>query len=407
MINKDQIRNNFSIYKNYKHERGLPLVYLDSASTSLTPDSVVEAMSEYYTHYRSNTERSSFSLSLRAEAEVDLAREKVAKFIDAESKENIIFTSGATDAANKIVDMLIDNPQQGLTFLTSVVEHHSVYVTLEQKAKKSGVRLLYTEIKEDGSLDYDALERNVVDEKVNVIFTQLASNVTGQVNDLARIKQIANRVGSLVVCDASQAIGHMPVSVETLGVDALFFSAHKMCGPTGVGVLYVKKELLQKLIPTTYGGGSVQKVSKETITFQEGTKKFEPGTANISGIIGLGSAISFIEKLGLDQTFLFIDNLLDYTVKELQKINNISIYSAKENIGIVSFSIGDIHAHDVEYLLAEAGIATRAGYHCAENFTRHISKVPLTRISLHIYNTKEDIDTLVLEIINIIKKFGK
>ena len=400
MASKIKVRDNFSIYKNYLKDTGHPLVYLDSASTSLTPDCVVEAMSQYYTHYRSNIERSSFGLSIKAGSQVNKVRRQVADFISAPDDTSVLFTSGATDAANRVIDMLIKKVGDGESFLTSVLEHHSVYVTLEEKCKKTNTPLIYSPVLSDGTLDYEAIEINIKKNNVKVIFTQLASNVTGQVNKLVKIREIAEKHDCIVVCDGSQAVGHISVSVVDLGVDVLFFSGHKMFGPTGVGVLYVKNDLLNKLTPSVFGGGAVVKVRGSEIIYQEGIKGFEPGTANIAGIIGLGRAVSFIDEISLQEISVKVDDLLEYTLEQFSKITNISVYSTKENVGIVSFSIQGIHAHDIEYLLGEAGMAVRAGYHCAESFTRHISEVPLTRVSLHVYNSKEDIDILTSEIKN-------
>ncbi len=405
MIKAETIRQDFPIFENYKNEYSRDLIYLDSASSSLTPEPVLKAMDDYYRYFRSNTERSSFVLSQKASRYVASARQAVADFIETENEETIIFTSGATDAANRIVDMLMASLPEKSKILTSDLEHHSVFVSLEEKVKNSSHELVYFKLDAGGDIDYDNLEKTILEQKPGVIFVQLASNITGQVNDLARIKSIADTNSAIVVCDASQAVGHIKVSVKELNVDALFFSAHKMCGPTGVGALYIAPQL-KKLSPSVFGVNAVEKVSRTEISFQENIKAFEPGTGNIAGVIGLGAAIAYLEEIGLENISEHSKYLNKYCCEKLQAIEGLTCFSASGGLGIVSFCHDKIHAHDLEFLLAEKGIALRSGFHCAESFARHLSDKPLVRISLYLYNTKSDIDNCLEAFSDIFKKFG-
>ncbi len=403
MIDTNKIQSDFSIFENYKKENGKDLVYLDSASSSLTPNSVLSKMNEYYTQYRSNIERSSFGLSVRAYNEFENTRSLVAKLIGA-SRENIVFTSGATDSANKLVDMILTaNADQPLRIATSLREHHSVLVTLRVKSKKQNVEIQYIEPNDNGTFSLNKLKELMDSFKPEFVFIQAANNVTGEIIDVHSCADIIHKCGGRLVCDASQMVGHTPFEVRD--IDAVFFSAHKMCGPTGVGVLYCSTGLLPELSPATFGGGGVVSVSGTEVKFAEGTKRFEPGTQNIAGVIGFGAALSYLEEIGIDNIHTHTKELVEYATGKLSTIPRIHIFAAESNSGVLAFYIEHIHTHDIESLLAVKGIAVRAGLHCAELFVKSISDKPLTRASFYIYNTKADVDSLYDELMGICTLF--
>jgi cysteine desulfurase / selenocysteine lyase len=396
MLDPYTIREDFSIYKNYTADTNKKLVYLDCASSSLTPDVVVTDMSLYYTQYRSNIERSSFGLAQRAKLECDLARKDIAQFINA-STDELIFTSGATDAANKVVDMITQvQSARPVRILTSIAEHHSVFVTLLQKKVYTNYEVEFISVDETAGISCEIFEHKIKEYKPDYVFMQYANNVTGAVYKMSDYTKIVHSYNAQIVCDASQAVGHVHVDVEKDEIDILFFSGHKMLGPTGIGVLYCRKNILEQFHPTTYGGGAVESVSLRHIEFTQGVKRFEPGTQNISGIIGLASAVRYIEHIGgIAAVEAHSEDIFKYALSRLSQIDRLHYIFAPKNCGIISFYFEHVHTHDVEAILADSGVAVRSGYHCAETLVRHISDTPLTRISFYIYTTKEDIDILV------------
>jgi cysteine desulfurase / selenocysteine lyase len=410
MIDSEQIQADFTIYAKYQADTGKSLVYLDSASTSLTPDSVVSVMHEYYSTYRANIERSSFSLAVRAESAYEAARIGIANFIQADTSE-IIFTSGATDAANKLVRMLVQEYKNNSTssgtlrVLTSVREHHAVLVTVLSEIGRGEIELKYIESDDSPELTVELFQKAVTDFRPHYVFLQHANNVTGEILDMQKFAEVSHSAGAKLFCDGSQAVGHIEVNVKKLGVDAYFFSGHKMLGPTGVGVLYIEPTLLSKLSPVTFGGNAVSRVRQDGFELRPGIKQFEPGTQNIAGVIGLGAAVEYIQTIGIGSIVEHTQDMLVYAKRELSQIPEVHLYAASHNVGIVSFYIDNIHTHDIESMLSDAGIAVRSGYHCAEVFVRHISAKPLTRISLHIYNTQSDIDALIQTLQTIVAKF--
>ncbi|MEN9852201.1 MAG: hypothetical protein RI996_144 [Candidatus Parcubacteria bacterium] len=394
----ENIREDFVIYTKYIQKTGMDLVYLDSASSSLTPNLVVEKMNEYYTEYRSNIERSNFGLSQRAKTECDRARVQIARLIGA-TPEEIIYTSGATDAANKIVDMICNTGSgKTLRILTSILEHHSILVTLLEKKQQLQYELDFFDIDSGGDIVLEQFKKKIEEYKPDYVCMQYASNVTGAIYDINTYADIAHTQGAKLICDGSQAVGHVSVDVKSSNIDVLFFSGHKMLGPTGIGVLYIEQRMLETLKPTVFGGNAVVSVSKGGVIFQEGVKRFEPGTQHISGIIGLGAAAEYILDIGIEQIVKHTQTIHTYAMSQLSSISRISLVSAPNNCGIISFYFQHIHTHDVEALLSERGIAVRSGYHCAERLVTEVIGKPLTRISIYVYTTQRDIDALVTEL---------
>lgn len=401
-------KNEYQIFESFENEFLKPLVYLDSASSSLTPRVVVDAMSNYYNTYRSNIDRGEFIFAQRALDKYEDSRKLVAEYVGA-TEEEIFFTSGATDSANKLFDMwvcLLDI-KDGDSVAVSSLEHHAVYVTIYEKCKKLGIRVLEIPLKDDHSID-TALYQDILSKKPKLVFIQHANNVTGKVLDIKNLADQAHGAGSYFISDGSQAVGHIDVDVKTRGVDSYFWSAHKMCGPTGVGVVYIPKHIISKMKPTVYGGGIVTKVDSKKIEYIENIKCFEPGSPNIAGVIGLGEAVEYLQNIGIQNIENHSKEITSILIKKLENIEGVSIITEREvtkNTGIVSFSVEGVHTHDLTYLLAKSGIAVRSGFHCAEPFVRSISETAVTRISIYIYNTKEDIDILIKELKKIIQKF--
>ncbi|MEK7568492.1 MAG: cysteine desulfurase [Patescibacteria group bacterium] len=401
-----------------------PLVYLDNAATSQTPRVVLDAMEAYYTDFRANIHRGSYEEGEMASAAYEEARGKVARFIGADPRE-VIFTSGATASSNMLVSMLehsisgsSDLPQEGQNFLrylksgdeivTTVMEHHASLIPLQALAKRQGLTLKHLPLGKDSlTIDHAVLEK-LITEKTKIVSVMLASNVTGAVNDVARIAECAHKVGALVICDATAAVGHMPVDVKKLSVDFLYFSGHKMCGPTGTGMLWGRGELLEKLEPSVYGGGIVDEVTLEKATWRGVPARFEAGTPNIAGAIGLGVAVEYLEKIGLTNIQEHSAMLVNEAIKQLEKISGVTVYAEcdVQNVGVVSFVVDGVHSHDVAEILGREGVAVRAGHHCAMPFITALGVPATTRASFYLYNTMSDIDALVRGIKKAQEVFG-
>lgn len=405
---------------------GLPrtLVYLDTAATSQTPQVVLDAMDAYYTSFRANVHRGSYEEGEMATAAYEDARAKVARFIGADLRE-IIFTAGATASSNMLVSMLEYSTQgspglpkedrdflgflnPGNEIVTTVMEHHASMIPLQEFAKRNGLTINYIGLPYGGlGLDYGVAEK-LITSKTKIVSVMLVSNVTGVVNDVARIAEMAHKVGALVICDGTAAVGHIPVDVQKLGVDFLYFSGHKMCGPTGVGVLWGRGELLEKLEPGVYGGGIVDEVTLEKATWRDVPLRFEAGTPNIAGVIGLGAAVEYLEKIGIENIHTHCASLANEAIKKLEEISGVTVYAARDtqNVGTVSFTIDGIHPHDIAEILGRDGVAIRAGHHCAMPLHTALGILATVRASFYFYNTHADIDALVAGVKKVQEIFG-
>ncbi len=373
------------------------LVYLDSAASSQTPEVVIKEMDEYYRSYRSNVHRSMYSVGERATSKYEDARGKVAKFIGSEVDE-IIFTGGSTASVNMLVYSLenylkLKNDDE---IVTTVMEHHSSLIPLQELAKRNSLILKHINITEDFELDYEEADK-LITNKTKIVSVTLASNVLGTINDIKRLSYMAHSVGAILICDATKAVGHIKVNVEELGCDFLVFSGHKMCGPTGIGVLYGKKSILKKLPPSIFGGGIVEEVSLQTAKYSSVPSRFEAGTPNISGAIGLGVAVEYLNGIDLNSIHEHIKDLVEYALEQLEKIEDVKIFSQKNidsNAGIVSFAVDGIHPHDIVEIAGRDNVALRAGHHCAQPLMDMLGVGSLVRASFYVYNDKNDIDAL-------------
>ncbi len=397
MIDTTQIRKDFP---QYADDANRPFCYLDNAATSLTPTCVLEDVDAYYKTYRANVHRGIFREAARATEAYENVRTKVATFIDAASPKEVIFTAGATDSSNMLVRMLEASGRiRGkANIVTTEAEHHGALVPLQELALRAHTQMRIVTIDEATfHLDYKKAEE-FIDENTAIVSVVLASNVTGAINDVRRIADIAHRHGAIVLVDATAAMGHIPVSVRLLGADALYFSGHKMFAPTGVGVLWVKSELLETLPPSSFGGHMVSRVTSETAEWAPVPERFEAGTKNIGGVIGLGRAIDYIVGISLSEIHKHNAMLAFYAIHTLEQIEGVKVFSPcdpEKNIGIVSFTCDFAHPHDVAEILARDNVAVRPGHHCAMPLHEALGAPATIRASFHVYNTKADVDALV------------
>ncbi|RFB15061.1 cysteine desulfurase [Bacillus sp. HNG] len=392
-MNIHDIRSMFPILE--QEVNGKPLVYLDSAATSQKPVQVIETMDRYYREYNSNVHRGVHTLGTKATDAYENAREKVRKFINASSIQEIIFTRGTTTAMNTIAESYgRDNLKEGDEIVITYMEHHANIIPWQQIAKRTGAKLKYIPLQEDGSIDLKDVEATVTNQ-TKIVSVTMVSNVLGAINPIKEITEIAHRNGAIMVVDGAQAAPHMKIDVRDLGCDFLAFSGHKMCGPTGIGVLYGKKALLEKMEPVETGGEMIDFVDLYESTWKELPWKFEAGTPIIAGAIGLGAAIDFLEDIGLDQILEHEHNLANYAMERLSQVEGLTIYGPKHRAGLVTFNIDDVHPHDVATVLDADGIAVRAGHHCAQPLMKWLKVSATARASFYLYNTEQEIDKLV------------
>jgi len=395
MLSKE-IRNHFPILD--QEINGHKLVYLDSAATSQKPLQVIEAISKYYKYDNSNVHRGVHSLGNRATEGYEGAREKVRKFINAKSTEEIIFMRGATTGLNTVAKSYGGaNVGEGDEIVITYMEHHSNIIPWQQLAKEKGAVLKYIDLDEDGTLSLDKV-REAVTERTKIVSVMYVSNVLGTMNPIKEITEIAHAHGAVMVVDGAQAAPHLKLDVQKLDCDFLAFSGHKMCGPTGIGVLYGKKELLDKMEPIEFGGEMIDFVGLYDSTWKELPWKFEGGTPIIAGAIGLGAAIDYLEEIGLENIERHEHELAEYAMERMSEIAGITIYGPqdpKKRAGIVTFNLEEVHPHDVATVLDMNGIAVRAGHHCAQPLMKWLDVSATARASFYIYNTVEDVDFLV------------
>ncbi|MDT9756658.1 cysteine desulfurase [Heyndrickxia coagulans] len=395
-----EVRRQFPILD--QEVNGHPLVYLDSAATSQKPLRVIEAVNQYYREYNSNVHRGVHTLGTKATDHYEGAREKVRKFIGAESTEEIIFTKGTTAGLNLVARSFGDaQVQEGDEIVITYMEHHSNLIPWQQLAKRKGAVLKYVPMQKNGTLRLEDVEKTVT-ERTKIVAAALVSNVLGTINPVKEMAKIAHSRGAYMVVDAAQGAPHMKVDVRDIDCDFLAFSGHKMCGPTGIGVLYGKKALLEEMEPLEYGGEMIDFVGLYDSTWKELPWKFEGGTPIIAGAIGLGEAIDFLEEIGLDEITAHEQDLSAYCLGQLSELEGITVYgpeSADERAGLVTFNLENVHPHDAATILDAEGIAIRAGHHCAQPLMKWLDVTATARASFYLYNTKEDIDKLVAGIV--------
>lgn len=374
------------------------LVYLDSAATSLKPQVVLDAEQTYYSEYGVNIHRGVYALSVKATDAFEAVREQVRSFINAKSTKEIVFTKGTTEAVNVVAHSFGQQLHQGDVILLSEMEHHANIVPWQALVKGIGVELRWIPVDERGELDLSTIDQLL--SGVKLVAVSQMSNVTGVVNDVKTIIQKAHAVGAKVLVDGAQSVPHMPVDVQDLDCDFLVFSAHKMLGPTGVGVLYAKEEILNTMEPYQRGGDMILEVTKDGATWNELPYKFEAGTPNIAGVIAFGAALTYLRQLGMQQVWQHDQELAAYGVQELQKIQGLTLPSANAVAplgrgAVLAFTLEGIHPHDVGSILDDQNIAVRAGHHCAMVLHTKLGIQATVRASGYIYTKKEDIDALV------------
>ncbi|EGF3617922.1 cysteine desulfurase [Listeria monocytogenes] len=396
MIDIQKIRADFPILAQEINEK--PLAYLDNAATSQKPKQVIEALTHYYEFDNANVHRGVHTLAARATDAYESARGKVAKFIHAREVAEIIFTRGTTSAINLVVDSYAEaNIEAGDEIVISYLEHHSNLIPWQQLVKRKGAVLKYIELEEDGTISVEQAKKTI-GEKTKIVALAHVSNVLGTITPIKEIAAIAHQFGAVILVDGAQAVPHMEVDVVDLDADFYAFSGHKMMAPTGIGALYGKRELLDAMEPTEFGGEMIDFVELYDSTWKELPWKFEAGTPIIGGAIALGAAIDYLAEVGLANIHAHEQALVSYAIEEMSKIEGITIYGPKDaskRCGLVTFNLEGAHPHDIATILDEDGIAIRAGHHCAQPLMKWLDVSSTARASFYIYNTKEEIDALI------------
>jgi cysteine desulfurase/selenocysteine lyase len=404
IVNSYELRNDFPIFK--KKINGKDLVYLDNASTTQKPYSVINSITDFYSNYNSNIHRAVYQLAEEATELYEQSRKKIANFINVRPEE-IIFTRNTTESINLIAHSWArSNLKKNDVIAITEIEHHSNIVPWQILCQEIGTRLEYVGIDESGFLDIEYLIELISSRKVKLVSISHMSNVLGTIVPIERIVKTAHQYDIPVIVDGAQSVPHMPVDVKKLDCDFLVFSAHKMLGPTGVGVLYAKKELLEKMKPFMAGGDMIKEVFKFHTNYNDVPYKFEAGTPNIADVVGFGAAVEYLEKIGMENIRNHEIYLTEYALESMQSLKYITIYGpmdSKFRGGVISFNIADIHPHDLATIMNDHGIAIRSGHHCAQVLMQRLDVPATSRASFYIYNTKEEIDKFV----NAIKEAGR
>lgn len=379
-----KIRNDFPIFKDDK------LVYLDNAAMALKPKCVIDAVDNYYARYGVNVHRGVYGLSYEATELYENARDTIANFIGAK-REEIIYTRGTTSALNLVAQSYgMEFIEAGDEVITSELEHHSSHMPWFNVCKKKGATLKYIPLNEEGRITVEAFKK-VISKNTKVVALNYVSNVMGYISPVKEIIKIAHEYGAVVIVDGAQAVPHMNVNVKELDCDFLAFSGHKLCGPTGIGILYGKKELLEKMPPIEFGGDMADEVSKDDQTYKAVPYKFEAGTPIIAGAIGLAEAIKYISHFGMDNILAHEKHLHDFAVSEISKLDGITVYNKTAETGIIAFNIDGVHPHDAASVFDNSHVCIRAGHHCAQLITKWLDVVGTVRASFYIYNDEEDV----------------
>ena len=407
------------------------IAYLDSAATTQKPMQVINAISEYYKNANANPHRGAYKLSLESTKVYDEARKKVAKFINAKSEKQIVFTRNATESLNLIAYSYgLNNLGSKDKIVLSIMEHHSNLVPWQYVSRKTGSTLEYMYINKTGEITDEEIDSKIV-EGTKIVGITHVSNVLGTINPIEKIIKKAHSVGAIAVVDASQSVPHMKIDVQKLDADFLVFSGHKMLAPLGIGVLYAKSELLEEMKPFLFGGDMIEYVYEQNATFAEVPTKYEAGTQNVEGAVGLSSAIDYLNNIGMDKVQTIEKELTKYALEELQKLafvtsygpggtENTETFSASNNVrsagwnniensqaGVISFNVNGVHPHDVASVLDSENVCIRSGNHCAQPLLRYMGLESTCRVSFYIYNTKEDVDKLIDALYKTKKLFAK
>ena len=374
------------------------ITYLDSGATTQKPIQVIKAVEEFYQKYNANPHRGAYSLSVEATEQYENTRTKIAKFINAKHREEIIFSKNATESLNLIAYSYgLDNLKKDDEVVISIMEHHSNLVPWQKMTKQTGSKLNYMYINENYEITDEEIESKITD-KTKIVGITHVSNVLGTINNVKKIIKYAHKKGAVVIVDASQSIPHMKIDVQDLDADFLVFSGHKMLAPLGIGVLYGKREILNKMTPFLMGGDMIEYVYEQETTFAPLPNKFEAGTQNVEGVIGLGAAIDYIENLGYDKIKEIEHEVISYARQELSKLDYLTLYTTpneEKHSSVISFNINGVHPHDVASILDSEGVCVRSGNHCAQPLMRFLGIDSTCRASFYIYNTKDDVDKLV------------
>ena len=404
-MNINAIREQFPIL--HQEINGHPLVYLDSAASSQKPRSVIDAVSKYYELDHSNVHRGVHSLGSRATDAFEGAREKVAKFLNSPSSEQIIFTRGTTTALNLVASSYARAVcGEGDEIVITQMEHHSNLIPWQQVAKATGATLKYIPLQPDGMIALEDVEKTITD-NTKVVSMAYVSNVFGCTNPIKEVAKIAHKHGAIIVVDGAQSTPHMKIDVQDLDVDFYALSGHKMCGPTGIGVLYGRRELLENMEPIEFGGEMIDFVELYDSTWKDIPYRFEGGTPIIAGAVGLGAAIDFLNEIGMENIEAHVKQLSNYAYNVLSEIEGLTIYGSQTNrSGLVTFNLDDVHPHDVSTVLDAKGIAIRAGHHCCQPLMRWLNVSATARASFYLYNTTEEIDKLASALVQTKEFFG-
>lgn len=404
ILNSYALRNDFPIFK--KKINGKELVYLDNASTTQKPYSVIDSITDFYTNYNSNIHRAVYQLAEEATELYEKSREKIANFINVRPEE-IVFTRNTTESINLIAHSWArSNLKKDDGIVITELEHHSNIVPWQILCQEIGTRLEYVGIDENGFLDLEHMIELISSKKVKLVSLSHMSNVLGTIVPIEGIIKVAHQHGIPVIVDGAQSVPHMPVNVKNMDCDFLVFSAHKMLGPTGVGVLYAKKEFLEKMRPFMGGGDMIKEVFKFHTNYNEVPYKFEAGTPNIADVVGFGAAIDYLEKIGMENIRRHEISLTDYALESILSLKYVTVYGPRDpkyRGAVISFNIADIHPHDLATIMNDHGIAIRSGHHCAQVLMQRLDVPATSRASFYIYNTKEEIDKFV----NAIKEAGR
>ena len=394
LLNVDAVRRDFPILM--RRVRHKPLVYMDNAATSQKPRSVIGAVSRYYEEENSNIHRGVHFLSQQATFAYERARGRIAQFLNAEHSEEIVFVRGTTEGINLVAATLgRERVQAGDEVLISHMEHHSNIVPWQMLCEHAGAHLKVAAVDEDGVLDMDDFSR-LLNERTRIVAVTHASNVLGTINPVAEIARLAHDRGAIVLVDGAQGVPHLPADVRKLGCDFYLFSSHKLFGPTGVGVVYGRRQLLEEMPPYEGGGSMIQSVRFDKTTFAELPNKFEAGTPNIAGAIGLEAAIDYVNEVGTARIEAYERDLLAYATTQLSEIDGLRIFgTSADKVAVISFELDQAHPHDIGTILDNEGVAIRTGHHCAQPLMERFGVAAMARASLAFYNTHSEVDALV------------
>ncbi len=407
-ISFENLRKDFPILKRTVRDNKR-LIYLDNASTTQKPNQVIDSISNYYRNYNSNIHRAVYSIAEEATEAYEATRDKIANFINVKDRQEIIFVRGTTEAIN-LVAYAWGRPhiKEGDIIVTTEYEHHSNIVPWQLLTQEKSAKLEYIGMDDNGELILDDLDKYLATGKVKLVTFSLMSNVLGTITDVQKIIEKCKAVGVLTLVDAAQAVPHMKVDVEKLGCDFFAFSGHKMLGPTGIGVLWARKSVLETMVPFQGGGDMIREVHKYESTWNDLPYKFEAGTPNIADVVGFGAAIDYLTKIGMDNVREHEVELTKYAMKKLSEVKGIHIYGTKDiskRGGVISFNFADVHPHDVAQIIDGEGIAVRSGHHCAQVLMERLNVAATSRVSFYIYNTKEDVDALINSLNKVAKVF--